>query len=308
MSGVRFHFLNVGAGDCTIVHFPERVQNSGKEKDERIMMVDLHHHDDHEEYEHIADYYKKYFKNADGSFKPIFRFVCTHPHHDHICGLDVFLKTQEIRVINIWDTSHSFEPEGFDGHPWHENDWGAYLRLRGNDSNVKVLRPCRETTAGPYWDDSEDRIVILNPCDETIKFAHFQQDGTERESHAVEVDEISYALVININGRKIVLAGDGRASPVWENIYEHCKKQIKDITLLKAAHHGHKSGFHEQAVKLMNPGYVIFSNSKEEDEENGAEELYQDALPDAEILKTHEMGTLRIEVPFDTSQALRLFE
>ena len=37
---VRFHFLNVGSGDCTIVHFPSRL--CGERKiDERIMIVEI---------------------------------------------------------------------------------------------------------------------------------------------------------------------------------------------------------------------------------------------------------------------------
>ena len=61
--GVGFHFMNVGSGDCTIVHFPERTRIDGKEIAERIMMVDVYHHDNDEEYEDIIDYYKRYFKN-----------------------------------------------------------------------------------------------------------------------------------------------------------------------------------------------------------------------------------------------------
>ena len=52
----------------------------------------------------------------------------------------------------------------------------------------------------------------------------------------------------------------------------------------------------------MNPEYVIFSNSKEEDESNGAEELYQKALPNAQILKTCDWGTIVMEVPYDAGK------
>jgi competence protein ComEC len=84
---VKFHFLNVGCGDCTIIHFPARTL--GEQKiDERIMMIDLYTHEDHDSFEDIVAYYKINFKNQDGTIKPIFRFVCSHPHQDHICGLE----------------------------------------------------------------------------------------------------------------------------------------------------------------------------------------------------------------------------
>ena len=98
---VRFHFLNVGSGDCTVVHFPARTSGQ-REKTERIMMVDMNHHDDHEEYEHIADYYRTNFRDGNGNVKPIFRFVCNHPHHDHICGIKGIFESQHIKICNFW--------------------------------------------------------------------------------------------------------------------------------------------------------------------------------------------------------------
>jgi len=43
------------------VHFPERKEECGNIKFERIVTIDLYHHDDHEEYEHIINYYKENF-------------------------------------------------------------------------------------------------------------------------------------------------------------------------------------------------------------------------------------------------------
>lgn len=107
---VKFHFLNVGDGDCTIIDFPERtVKSTGESKDERIMMVDIHHHDDHDEYEHVIEYYKKNFKDIFGNVRPVFRYVSTHPHKDHLKGLNNFF--DEISVVNFWDIEHTFEPK-----------------------------------------------------------------------------------------------------------------------------------------------------------------------------------------------------
>lgn len=295
---VRFHFLNVGSGDCTIVHFPVRTKGQ-REKAERIMIVDMNHHEDHEAYEHIANYYGKNFRDGNGNVQPIFRFVCSHPHHDHICGIKSFFESQHIKIYNFWDVPHSFEPENFDGHPIHEEDWKHYQLYCGSNSPVTVIRTKREDTPAQFWNDDEDRITILNPCDATIKHAHYKEDGTKRSKHEVEIDEVSYALSIKVNNRRIILAGDGRATPTWDDIFTNCKPHLVCCTILKAAHHGQESGFHEQAAKYMNPEYVVFSNSKEEDDAHGAERLYQKALPNAQILKTCDSGTIVMNVPFD---------
>lgn len=303
---VDFHFLNVGPGDCTIVHFPHRKRHDGKNKNERIMMVDIYHHEDDEECENIIEYYKQNFSNPDGSVKPIFRFVCTHPHQDHICGLKKLLYDNDIRILNFWDLNHSFKPEDFDGHPTHEDDWEAYETLKSEDSPATVIRTKREDTPAQFWNDDEDRIAILSPSKSLIHHAHYKEDGEARESHKVEIDEMSYALLIRVNKRKVILAGDGRDTPCWNDIFENCKSDIKDVAVLKAGHHGHEASFHEDAIQHMNPDIIIFSNSIDQDDENGAEELYEDTCPESTIYKTCDHGTILVRVPFDESESITI--
>lgn len=298
--GVTFHFLNVGDGDCTIVHFPPRACN-GRSKNERIMMIDVCHHDDGE-YEDVIEYYKHNFRNPDGSLKPIFRYVCTHPHHDHICGLKRFIDEPGIQILNFWDLTHSFIPDDFDHHPTHKEDWKAYKALGGENSSAIVIKTTREDAPAKFWDEDEDRITILSPSKSLAYHAHYKDDGTKKQ--VVEVDEMSYALMIKINDRKVVLAGDGRATPCWENIYENCKDEILNCAVLKAPHHGQESGFHKEAVKAMNPALIVFSNNKSEDELYGAEKLYASAAPNALLLKTYKHGTITVTVPFDGAQRI----
>jgi beta-lactamase superfamily II metal-dependent hydrolase len=300
--GVEFHFLNVGYGDCTIVHWPERVRGD-KTLDERIMMVDIYHHEDHEEYEDAIKYYKTHFKKQDGSIKPIFRFVCSHPHQDHICGLKKLFDDNGIKILNFWDLEHSFEPDDFNGHPTHEEDWEAYESLGGKESPATVLRYTRETKPQPLWTEDGDRITILSPSASLVKYAHYKEDGTKRDM--VEIDEMSFALSIRINDRSVILAGDGRATPTWNDIYENCKEILKKCYVLKAGHHGHETSFHEDAVKLMAPVLIVLSNSKEENDSNGAEDKYKKACPKALICKTWE-GSVFVKVPFDADKLIEV--
>jgi len=304
--GITFHFLNVGSGDCTIVHFPQRRRKDGTIKDERVMMVDLNSDEQNDELENVIDYFKKHFHDSSGNIMPIFRFVCTHPHHDHICGLQKLVADSDIRLLNFWDLEHSFEPEDFSGHPTHRDDWEAYLRLRKSESSPKVIRTSREDSPRLYWDDNEDRISILSPSKNLVRHAHYTEDGSRRSSTDVEIDEMSYALVIQINDRKVLLAADGRESPFWDDVIENCEDQIHDCCVLKAGHHGHEAGFSSEAVRSITPEYVIFSNSSSEDRDHGAADKYAKSCPSATILKTCDEGTIVLDVPFDVDEEISI--
>ena len=216
----------------------------------------------------------------------------------------------EIDIFNFWDLKHSFEPENFDGHPTHEDDWEAYKVLRGDKgkSPATVIRTQREDTPRLYWNDDEDRFTVLSPSNKLMRYAHYKDDGDKRDSHEVEIDEMSYGLMIRVNKRKIILPSDGRKNPFWNDIIENCKDEIKNCSILKAGHHGQESGFHEEAVKLINPDIVLISNRKEDDEEYGAEELYKRAIPKAMILKTCDSGSIIIKVPFNIEEDIQIVE
>jgi beta-lactamase superfamily II metal-dependent hydrolase len=95
-----------------------------------------------------------------------------------------------------------------------------------------------------------------------LKKAHsYKEDGTKRKPYEIDVDSISYALLLKINSKKIIFASDGKTD-TWQDIFDSCSDLIKDCEILKAQHHVHESALHVEAVKIMNPNYIIFSNSK----------------------------------------------
>lgn len=296
MSGVTFHFLNVGHGDCTIVYWPAR-DCGGKKLDERTAIVDLYHDTNRDEYEDVIQYYKDNFKDFNGNTLPVWRFICSHPHQDHICGLNELFEESGISIINFWDVSNKFEPEDFNGHSSHEDDWNKYEYIKaGSDSKITIINTLRGETR-QFWD--EDKITILSPSQEMIDDVHgSKQDGSKRKPHEIDIDHISFSLLIEINSTKVILGGDGKEK-AWNDIYENCKTELADCHILKAAHHGHQSGFHEDSVKKMKPQHVIFSNSEDEDDNNGAFADYRRVLPDAKIFKTWRDETIIADCDFD---------
>ena len=117
---------------------------------------------------------------------------------------------------------------------------------------------------------------------------------------------MSYALLIKINSRKVILGGDG-TTRVWTDIADNCAPIIENIDVLKAAHHGHLSGFYEKAAELMKPKFIIFSNSLGEHRVNGVEREYKSAIPGAEVCKTFE-GTIVVDVPFEQNEEILIYQ
>jgi len=292
---VKFHFLNVGDGDCTIIDFPKRVvKNTGKIKNARVMMVDIHHHDDHYEYENIIDYYKQNF-----GYRAIFRFICTHPHKDHLKGIKKLFEDSGISIINFWDLEHKFEPQK-EGIEWEEykEDWEMYCKLRKIKDKKKlcVRRYWDHNKNIKYWD--EDRIQILSPSRELYRLAHEKEDGTERFPEEVEVHTMPYVLLIKINNLKVLLSSDANQK-CWDFILNKYKNDISNIDILKTPHHGRSSGFHEEAVKIMKPKHIVFSCTSDTDNEYGAEKEYKKIVPDARFYKTYLDGTVILDCDFD---------
>jgi beta-lactamase superfamily II metal-dependent hydrolase len=77
---------------------------------------------------------------------------------------------------------------------------------------------------------------------------------------AVEKEEsnvLSYVLKITYKGRSILLGGDATADETWTTIYPTL--DMKGIDVLKASHHGRKTGYYGPAVKEMSPWLTITS-------------------------------------------------
>jgi beta-lactamase superfamily II metal-dependent hydrolase len=295
--GVKLHFLDVGDGDCTIIDFPGRIVTSTKEEyPPRVMMVDIHHHEDHDFYEHVIDYYKRNFTDDNGYIRPIFRYVSTHPHKDHIKGMKTLF--DEINIVNFWDIDHNFVPEK-SGTDWEEykDDWEHYEKIReGKVPNLTVLNYTDKVSPRQFWD--QDGIEVLSPSKELYDFVHKKEDGTLRTPEEIggQLNNLSYVLLINFNGKKIILAGDAE-NKCWEYILANHRDKIKDIDILKAPHHGRESAFHEEAVKYMNPKHIIFSSSAEC--EHTVPEKYQKAAPNATMYNTCDYGSFILDCDFD---------
>lgn len=274
---VKFHFLNVGHGDCTFVEL-----HSG-----RLMMVDINNSKSLPDADVVAlasrrdlsvdefkrplagrsweDHYRSLlvdpsdYHAANFSGRNIFRYVQTHPDMDHLSGLHRVFWQDAVPLENFWDTEHNKEltAEDFEGSRFAEADWLVYQLLRegrgppgpsGQPSTHKVLHNLRGGV-GDYW--TEDSIEILSPSQFLINECN--EAGAYNNS--------SYVLKVSHAGRSVILPGDAEAT-AWRSILTMLGPEVLDCDVLKAAHHGRESGYHEEAVEAMSPEVVICSVGK----------------------------------------------
>lgn len=275
------HFLNVGAGDCTIIEFP-----SG-----RIGVVDVHNVaclDTDTKNELLAEYHASleywfasgdpvraaaldraflrkaeqeltdpvvYYKQHIGQYKDIFRFLVTHPDMDHMTGLHrIHVEEPYIDIQNFWHTgAHDFNladttDEEWASSPYDQRDWETYKTLR-DGSQPKSLQKYQGDT-GDFW--TEDGLHLWAPTAAT------EQEALDKDQPNI----LSMVLKITYQGKAIVLGGDATADETWPMI--HKQVDMSDVWVLKASHHGRKSGYYGPAVRDMAPWLTITSVGESE--------------------------------------------
>jgi competence protein ComEC len=302
------HFLNVGHGDCTFIQLP-----SG-----RLMMIDINNSKSLPEEDKAAlaaanrmdvlefsraavlkggrsweDYYKSLlvdpydYYQANFAGISIFRYLQTHPDMDHMSGLFRFFVQGRVPLVNFWDVGHAktCNKEDFDSSPYDYGDWLAYELLRDGsvfkDGKIvpdshRVLKNMR-SDQGQFWTD--DRIRVLSPTAELV--AGCDDSGS--------YNDCSYVIKISYGGRSVILPGDAE-EPAWKSMLDGLSEGTLACDILKAAHHGRKSGYHQPAIEAMDPKVVICSVGKKPDTDASADYA---RIADS-VLSTRFCGTIKV--------------
>lgn len=310
MKKMVFHFLNVGHGDCTFVELP-----SG-----RLMLIDINNSKALSDPEKAAlaasrgitayefsrpgsyafnksweEYYKSllvdpydYYVEHFGT-TPVFRHIQTHPDMDHMSGLHNFYWVKQVGLSNFWDVAHAKSKTADDfpaGGKHAYEDWLVYELLRSGHrpnpynpdlllNDLKVMNVHRFNT-GNYWTD--DSISILSPTPELVKASN----------EAENWNDLSYVLRFEFGGRSVILAGDAEQA-AWQSMLDNVPAKLLNCDVLKASHHGRKSGYHEDAVAAMDPHVVICSIGKKPDNADAHEDYKNQG---AQVFSTRNKGTM----------------
>lgn len=307
---IEVHFLNVDHGDCTII------RHSGDEHREkgRITFIDINNWNDRrEEDEKVAglswylkksvqlssgaktispeEYAEKYLddpldyfnQNVREPDQDIWRFIATHPDMDHLSGIKRLDSEEEISIF--WDTEHEKEMDGWNGSPYNQEDWERYQKIRNEKFEHDVLK-LNSGQEGKFWE--HDNIEILHPSEE------FMEEFDEEKGDP-EYNDISYVLLLKTRAANFLFPGD-IGEDVWEILIEDHRSKLESVDILKASHHGRESGFHKEAVEVMDPDYVILSVGNKPD--NDAHGDYVGTCSgDAQVLSTRQHGWIKFWIP-----------
>jgi competence protein ComEC len=263
------HFLNVNEGDCSIIE-----HNSGRKTvidvcnaKARTLLV--------EATDKVHKMAAAAEKGVNGNFNQkahpvnpilymqdrginsVFRFILTHPDMDHMGGIKAFFEA--LSPSNFWDTDNEEEKEFGDGANggFNEDDWKFYKALRNSESDPKRLA-LYSGEIGQYWNKGADQnsngdgLHILAPAKTLVATANECSD----------YNDCSFVIQYKTGNHNIVFAGDSH-DETWEHILEN-HKDVKNVDLLIAPHHGRHSDRDWEFLDVINPALTLFGNAGSE--------------------------------------------
>jgi beta-lactamase superfamily II metal-dependent hydrolase len=303
MDHLDIHFLNVGHGDCTFIDLPSGnlmmidINNTRSLPEEDRTALASHHNVSIEgflrrgflgtpsrEERYVArltdpiDYYRSHFNG-----QAIHRYVQTHPDMDHMTGLWDFFWIEKIPLTNFWDTRHkkSFVEAEFAGSRFEWNDWLTYRQLAAGKLPDGNTTKVGYRLAGDEGAWSEEGITVLSPMNGLLATCNATNDW----------NNASYVLRIDYGERSVILPGDAE-EPAWDAIESSQGRAALKCDILKAPHHGRRSGYSPSALKATAPSVVICSVGKRPATDASAK--YEQA--GASVLSTRYHGSMRLRI------------
>ncbi|OGI03686.1 MAG: hypothetical protein A2Y25_08085 [Candidatus Melainabacteria bacterium GWF2_37_15] len=114
----------------------------------------------------------------------------------------------------------------------------------------------------PCWIRSKEKDVLnCSFLNDNIRVLCPNLNIINKANETNSPNLISYVLSVNHGLSKIILGGDAE-NESWNHIVENYKDEIANATILKASHHGRDSGYHQEAVKTINPFVTVVSVGK----------------------------------------------
>ncbi|KGR78561.1 DNA internalization-related competence protein ComEC/Rec2 [Ureibacillus manganicus] len=256
---MKISFVSVGQGDCILVELPNR---------EEIYLIDTGGllRFEQEEWKKTKEPYEvgrqvvvPYLKGK--GIHRIDKLIITHADSDHVEGAEEILKEIEVSEIHISPNSYN-------------KDVMAELILEANLRGIPII----EQMAGYSWIVNQFSFQYLWPTDTNY-----------------EGNNDSLVLYVTNGGFQALFTGDLEAAGE-EQLVRHYP-QLKNITVLKAGHHGSKTSSSEVFVQKLLPQITIFSTGKNNRYGHPSKEVVERfQLYNLKTLNTAEDGTIEISV------------
>lgn len=208
---LKVHFLDVGQADSILVQLPNG----------QTMLIDAGNNSD-------ANFVVDYIKKA--GIKKIDYLVGTHPHEDHIGGLDAVIKDFDIGKVIMPNKTHTTDT------------FKDVLTATQN----KGLKITKAEAGKVLLDENGLNITILAPS------------GSSYE----ELN--NYSAVIKLTFGKTSFLFTGDAEDISE--FEMLAKSISPkADVLKVEHHGSDSSTSAGFLKAVDPAYAVISVGTDND-------------------------------------------
>ena len=110
---------------------------------------------------------------------------------------------------------------------------------------------------GQYWNRGEDGntvgdgLTILAPTQKLVN------DANEKDDY----NDCSYVLLYRTGNKRIIFGGDSH-DDTWEHILNNWGKDVRNIDLLIAPHHGRDSGRSYDFLDVLTPTLTFFGNAR----------------------------------------------
>ena len=232
-------FVDVGQGDCEIVQFP----------DGRNIIIDGGTNETSSE---LVNAIKSY------GIKRFDYVVATHPHEDHIGGLDDVIESFEIGNVYLPDTSSSSM---------------SFKNLVESisQSGAKVNRAYAGVT---MIDETDIRAEFLAPVNNYYE------------------DENNYSSVLKLTykGFSFLFTGDAETISEYDMI-ENGAYLKSDV--LKVGHHGSTTSTSNQFLRAVNPAVAVISVGRDNSYGHPHREILE-RLSDLKLYRTDLNGTVTV--------------
>lgn len=255
------HFLNVKKGDCTLINH-DGGHNTMIDVCNAKPCVANKKSEIKFENEYYGNHNRKDYPvnpveylNSFG-IKNIFRFILTHPDMDHMDGIRHIF--EEFNVTNFWDVKHNkIMNMDSDWNGYDKEDWEYYQSLRDGRKKKTILN-LYAGSRGEYYNRDDrngngDELYILSPTEELVSEANKRR----------EYNDCSYVILYKAGNRKIIFAGDS-GNKTWDFIIKNYEKEVKDVDLLIAPHHGRDTGGNDEYLDVLRPKLTLFGNAESE--------------------------------------------
>lgn len=258
----RTAFLYVGQGDCTLHIIPDGQGGS------LYVLVDINT-DRARGGIDVVQLLEDLLPRVNG--KPTLDvFINTHPHNDHICGLDRL--RERIRVKEVWHT-------GFTPSKKHEESYGQ-LRALIDD----IVAREGENAEFEYQGTRAKKYLGL-VCTEIISPAKHVKDeinsltGDERDARIHEHCGV-FRLGYGAQPKHVLMTGDSDKAAWQEHILgpdEYHGERIS-AAVLSASHHGSRTFFktneddpepYTRHMELITPRWVVISSPTQDESPHG---------------------------------------